>query len=297
MTQEHAQYMQAQLKQIETALDQLAPQYEQAERQKHVVDAMRYALEAGGKRIRPFLVLEFCKLCGGTAEQAMAPACALEMIHTFSLIHDDLPAMDNDDYRRGKPSCHKAFGEATAILAGDGLSVHAVHTILQDSTLKDAVKLQLVRVLMDATGYLGMIGGQVMDMENEQRSDVQVEDLQVMCAAKTGALIRAACKMGCIAAGASEETIQQADHYGACLGLAFQIVDDILDVTSTTEVLGKPVGSDAAEHKQTFVTLLGIDAAREEANRLTQEAIEALQPFAEHAVLVDLTKELLERKK
>ena len=127
MTQEHTQYMQAQLKQIEAALDQLAPQYEQAERQKHVVDAMRYALEAGGKRIRPFLVLEFCKLCGGTAEQAMAPACALEMIHTFSLIHDDLPAMDNDDYRRGKPSCHKAFGEATAILAGDGLSVHAVH--------------------------------------------------------------------------------------------------------------------------------------------------------------------------
>ena len=163
--------------------------------------------------------------------------------------------------------------------------------------MKDAVKLQLVRVLMDATGYLGMIGGQVMDMENEQRSDVQVEDLQVMCAAKTGALIRAACKMGCIAAGASEETIQQADHYGACLGLAFQIVDDILDVTSTTEVLGKPVGSDAEEHKQTFVTLLGIDAAREEANRLTQEAIEALQPFPEHAVLLDLTKELLERKK
>ena len=156
-----------------------------------------------------------------------------------------------------------------------------------------STKAPLVRHAMD----LGMIGGQVMDMENEQRSDVQVEDLQVMCAAKTGALIRAACKMGCIAAGASEETIQQADHYGACLGLAFQIVDDILDVTSTTEVLGKPVGSDAAEHKQTFVTLLGIDAAREEANRLTQEAIEALQPFPEHAVLLDLTKELLERKK
>ena len=163
--------------------------------------------------------------------------------------------------------------------------------------MKDAVKLQLVRVLMDATGYLGMIGGQVMDMENEQRSDVQVEDLQVMCAAKTGALIRAACKMGCIAAGASEETIQQADHYGACLGLAFQIVDDILDVSSTRLVICKPVGSDAEEHKQTFVTVLGLDAAREEANRLTQEAIEALQPFAEHAVLVDLTKELLERKK
>ena len=254
---------------VETQLLRYVQVTPETKRQAQVVDAMRYSLEAGGKRIRPVLVLEFCRIFGGTKEQAMAAACALEMVHTFSLIHDDLPEMDNDDYRRGKPSCHKAFGHAVALL----------------------------HILTEATGAAGMVGGQIMDMANEKRSDVTLEEQEAMCAAKTGALIRAACRLGCTAGFASKEQIILADQYGAKLGLAFQIVDDILDVTSTSEVLGKPVGSDAEEGKTTFVTLLGLEEAQRRAAALTEEAEQILAQFPEHEFLMALTQELLRREK
>ena len=243
------------------------------------------------------LVLEFCRIFGGTKEQAMAAACALEMVHTFSLIHDDLPEMDNDDYRRGKPSCHKAFGHAVALQAGDALLTEAFRVIVDDPILEPEMKVELLHILTEATGAAGMVGGQIMDMANEKRSDVTLEEQEAMCAAKTGALIRAACRLGCTAGFASKEQIILADQYGAKLGLAFQIVDDILDVTSTSEVLGKPVGSDAEEGKTTFVTLLGLEEAQRRAAALTEEAEQILAQFPEHEFLMALTQELLRREK
>ena len=269
----------------------------ETQRQAAVIEAMRYSLEAGGKRIRPVLVLEFCRICGGTREQAMVAACAIEMIHTFSLIHDDLPEMDNDDFRRGRPSCHKAFGHAVALQAGDALSVAAFETILKDRCQTPERKIQLLEILANATGAAGMVGGQMMDMAYETRSDVTLEEQLAMCRAKTGALISGACCLGCTAAGGTEEQQKLAAQYGEKLGLAFQMVDDILDVTSSTDVLGKPVGSDAEEGKTTFVTLLGLDGARREAARLTAEAEQILQQFPHHAFLTALTQELLTREK
>lgn len=293
----NAELMKKDIDSIEAALSRYLPYEEMVKRQVRVIDAMRYSLEAGGKRIRPVLVLEFCRLCGGDPAQAMAPAAALEMIHTFSLIHDDLPAMDDDDYRRGRKSCHKEFDEATAILAGDALSIHAFSVIAEDKSLTAEQKVKLIRVLGECSGYKGMIGGQIIDMENEQRSDVDEENLRAMCAGKTGALIRCACTMGCIAAGADEETIALADRYGACVGLAFQIVDDILDITSTTEVLGKPVGSDEESGKTTFATLMGLEKAQALAKELTDEAIGILGQFEGNDFLIELTHDLLVRIK
>lgn len=211
----------------------------------------------GGKRIRPVLVLEFCRIFGGTKEQAMAAACALEMVHTFSLIHDDLPEMDNDDYRRGKPSCHKAFGHAVALQAGDALLTEAFRVIVDDPILEPEMKVELLHILTEATGAAGMVGGQIMDMANEKRSDVTLEEQEAMCAAKTGALIRAACRLGCTAGFASKEQIILADQYGAKLGLAFQIVDDILDVTSTSEVLGQAGGQRCRRGKNNICNAAG----------------------------------------
>lgn len=292
----------------ETYLQELAAAVEQqlltyiqvtpeTQRQAQVVEAMRYSLKAGGKRIRPVLVLEFCRICGGQREQAMAAACALEMIHTFSLIHDDLPEMDDDDTRRGMPSCHKAFGHAVALQAGDALSAAAFGVLADAPELSSEKKVELLQILIRATGAAGMIGGQIMDMDFETRQDVTLEEQEAMCGAKTGALIRAACVMGCTAASAAPEQIALADQYGAKLGLAFQIVDDILDVTSTSEVLGKPVGSDAAEGKTTFVTLLGLEEAQRRADALTADAKGILRQFPDAAFLLELTEFLCTRKK
>jgi geranylgeranyl diphosphate synthase type II len=265
--------------------------------QHRVVDAMAYSLEAGGKRIRPVLVLEFCHLCGGNTEKAMAAACALEMVHTFSLIHDDLPEMDDDDSRRGKPSCHKQFDHATALQAGDALLTRAFEVLCTASATPPETTLRLLQILTHATGAAGMVGGQILDMAYETRQDVTLEEQERMCACKTGALIRAACELGCVAAGGTEEKQRLAASYGEKLGLAFQIVDDILDVTSTTDVLGKPVGSDAEEHKATFVTLLGLEQAQKTAAALTAEAKELLKQFPDSGFLLALTEELLNRKK
>ena len=203
---EMKQLLQQDGKKVEAALQELLPDDAISALQRtSVVEAMRYSLEAGGKRIRPVLVLEFCKMFGGTEEQAMPAAAAIEMIHTFSLIHDDLPAMDNDDMRRGRPSCHKAFPEALAILAGDALSIHAFSVLANSTALSDAQKVRLITELAEESGHHGMIAGQVLDMEQEGRRDVTVDQLKTMCAFKTGALIRVACRMGCIAANATDE--------------------------------------------------------------------------------------------
>lgn len=262
--------------------------------QSSVGDAMDYSLEAGGKRIRPVLVLAFCRMCGGDYRKAAAPAAAIEMIHTFSLIHDDLPCMDNDDFRRGKPSCHKKFGEACAVLAGDALAIRPFQ-IIADSELSDSMKVRLISELACSSGAEGMIGGQIIDMENELRSAVSEENLRLMYSLKTGKLIKSSCVMGCITAEATDEQIKNAEKYAQCLGLAFQIIDDILDVTGDEAALGKPIGSDAQENKTTFVTLFGIERARKEAARLTEKAMEILKRFDNNQFLIELTKYLLDR--
>lgn len=264
--------------------------------QKNLIEAMNYSLEAGGKRIRPVLVYAFCEALGGDWHKAAAPACAIEMIHTFSLIHDDLPAMDNDDFRRGKPSCHKAFGEAMAILAGDALSVLPFEIIADDGNLTAEQKVRIVSALAKAVGKAGMIGGQVIDMENEQRSNVDESNLRNMYRNKTGQLIAVSCIMGAICADADESQIEDAAEYAFRLGLAFQVIDDILDVTSTAEVLGKPIGSDAEENKTTFVTLYGVEKAKEIADKITAEAVEYLDKFENNDFLMQLTDMLLKRK-
>ncbi|MBQ1519489.1 MAG: polyprenyl synthetase family protein [Ruminococcus sp.] len=265
--------------------------------QKDLIEAMNYSLEAGGKRIRPVLVYAFCNALGGDISNASAPAAAIEMIHTFSLIHDDLPAMDDDDYRRGRLSCHKAHGEAMAILAGDALSVLPFGLIADDEKLSPEQKIRIISELARAVGKNGMIGGQVIDMQNEQRNDVDEANLRNMYRHKTGELISVSCIMGCICAGCTDSTvIEAAKEYGYKLGLAFQIIDDILDVTSTTEELGKPVGSDEEENKTTFVTIYGVEKAQEIAGNITDEAMRCLEKFEDNSFLRQLTEMLLKRK-
>ena len=244
-------------------------------------DAMEYSLMAGGKRIRPLLVLEFCRLCGGDVEEAMPFACALEMIHTYSLIHDDLPCMDNDDLRRGKPTNHKVYGEACALLAGSGLLTLAFETASSEKAvrLNGAEKcLAAVKVLAEAAGAEGMLGGQIIDLESEGKK-VTADHLRIMDAKKTGALIIASAKLGCISAGATEQQMQAAVTYAENIGVAFQIIDDILDVTSSTEELGKPVGSDSENDKSTYAALLGIEECRRISRKLTEKAVDALKIF------------------
>ena len=260
-----------------------------------LTDAMRYSTMIGGKRIRPVLVLEFCRVCGGDPDHALDLACALEMIHTSSLIHDDMPCMDNDDMRRGQPSCHKKFGENTALLAGDALEAYAFE-VAAGADLPAKAVVEAVRLLAKATGPYGMLGGQIMDVENESRDDVALDRLEATHQKKTGALIRVACELGCIAAGASKELRKAAVEYGKNLGLAFQVCDDILDVTGNELLLGKPVGSDEEEEKATYVTLLGLDAAKQTAKDYTDQAYQALEAFDENGFLRDLTESLLTRE-
>ena len=260
-----------------------------------VEQAMRYSVAAGGKRIRPALTLEFCRLCGGDPMAALPFACAVEMIHTSSLIHDDLPCMDDDDLRRGQPSCHKKFGEANALLAGDALILRAFEVLLSADLAPERRTKAGVR-LAEATGVFGMIGGQTMDLENETR-EIDAARLRETDKLKTGALIRASCEFGCIAAGAGEEELSAAAAYAENIGLAFQIVDDILDVTADEAQLGKPIGSDAAQGKQTYVTLYGLEEAKQQALEATERAKAALAPFGEKADgLRTFADSLLERK-
>lgn len=257
--------------------------------------AMRYACEAGGKRIRPVLTLEFCRLCGTEVERALPFACAVEMIHSYSLVHDDLPCMDDSPLRRGKPSVHAAFGEAAALLAGDALLTQAFQ-VMADAQVPAEFIAAAVSVLAGAAGGAGMVGGQMLDLDSEGKA-ISLNTLERLQQGKTAALLIAACELGCLAAGAGTAQRDAARRFGEGIGLSFQIVDDILDITSTNEALGKPTGSDQRNEKVTYVSLLGIEEARLWAARRTAEAEQALEPFgAEAGTLRRLSQALLLRE-
>lgn len=263
--------------------------------QRIIYEAMRYSVFAGGKRLRPVLMLETAKMCGGSDEDVMPFACAMEMIHTYSLIHDDLPAMDNDDLRRGRPTSHIKYGEAVAILAGDALLNRAFE--VASGAQGDAERtLKAMRILSASSGTEGMIGGQVMDMEYEGR-EITLDALRLMHSGKTGAIIRSSCVIGAVMSGADDREIAAVDEFAKNLGIAFQIQDDILDVEGTEEELGKPIGSDAEENKNTYVSLLGLERAKELMKEYSAKAKDALKPFGERAkFLADLTDYLTSRR-
>ena len=268
------------------------------EEYKVIFDSMRYSVENGGKRVRPLLTLLFCDACGGDVKKALPVAEAVEYIHTYSLIHDDLPCMDNDDFRRGKPSNHKVYGEAFALLAGDGLLTAAFERItdLHKAGLYSAdVAVNAIYTLSHLAGSRGMIGGQVIDLINEDNADADIDSLMLMDNLKTGALIEAACVMGCIVAEADETKKKAAAEFAKKIGLAFQIKDDILDVTSTLEKLGKMVGSDEQNGKSTYVTLLGVDKCQELVDKLTEEAMSALEAFDDNEALKEYAEYLSKR--
>jgi geranylgeranyl diphosphate synthase type II len=252
----------------------------------------------GGKRLRPALVYEFCALCGGQTERATPFAAALEMVHTYSLIHDDLPCMDNDDLRRGRPTSHKVYGEAMAVLAGDGLLTRAFETLLDPAltgTFPPEALLQAAACLARNAGADGMLGGQVIDIESESKQ-ISLDRLLLLQQLKTGCLIRAAAELGCIAAGKTDEkTLAAANSYASRIGLAFQIRDDLLDIEGEEAVLGKPIGSDAAAHKSTFPALLGAEECRKRIRSLTDEAKDALSDFPDADFLRQLAEYLVER--
>jgi len=259
-----------------------------------VSEAMKYSLDAGGKRIRPSLVMEFCRVISGDYKESINAAVAIEMIHTFSLIHDDLPCMDDDDFRRGKPSCHKKFGEAIALLAGDALENLAFRVIIS-SDYDDKTKSCLISEISDATAK--MIDGQIRDLLFLERTDISEDDLLEMYSLKTCALIECSAVMGCICGGADKNELMLAREYAHNLGLAFQIRDDILDVIGDEKELGKPIGSDADNNKTTIVSVLGIEKASELAKKYSDNALNKLDSFKNNDFLKDLTKLLLERYK
>lgn len=258
-----------------------------------LLEAMDYSLMAGGKRVRPVLTLEFCRVCGGDVTAALDVACAVELLHTYSLIHDDLPCMDNDDLRRGKPTNHKVFGECTAVLAGDALQAEAFGKILR-CALPAERRAACAEALADAAGIDGICGGQFMDMmgETQSLSEAELSELQ---GRKTGSLLLAACRMGVLAAGGSPVQEDAACRYGAALGAAFQIRDDMLDALSTEQELGKPIGSDAANGKTTFLSLWGAEKCAAAVDRLTCAAIDAAKEFPESDFLCELARYLAGR--
>ncbi|MBD6614368.1 polyprenyl synthetase family protein [Komarekiella sp. 'clone 1'] len=276
-----ALYLKQRQKLCDTALDQAIPIIYP----EKIYEAMRYSLLAGGKRVRPILCLATCEMFGGTIEMAMPTACAVEMIHTMSLIHDDLPAMDNDDYRRGKLTNHKVYGDDVAILAGDGLLALAFEFVAtQTPQIVDRSRvLQVVARLGRALGAAGLVGGQVVDLESEGKSDISLETLNFIHRHKTAALLEACVVCGGILAGASSEDVQRLTRYAQNIGLAFQIIDDILDVTATQEQLGKTAGKDQRAKKVTYPSLWGLEESRLKAQELVKAACAELEPFKERA--------------
>ena len=270
-------------------------------KQRNVVEAAKYSLTAGGKRIRPVLTLAFCKMCGGKIENAIPVACAIEYMHTFSLIHDDLPCMDNDDFRRGKPSCHKAYNEYTALLAGDTLAIMPFE-IISDAAINGKISYEAAvkccSYLAKAVGTDGMIGGQQIDTDANGVIE-NCDELLSMYSMKTSDLLKAACCCGVLCAENENESfyLEKAEAYAYNLGLAFQIIDDILDMTSTTEILGKPVGSDEKAGKHTYASIVGIENAEKAAAGYTDSAVSALSEFSDNDFVINLTNLLLERKK
>lgn len=260
--------------------------------QKNLLEAMRYSLLAGGKRLRPVLVFDFCRMCGGVWQEAVPFAAAVEMIHTYSLIHDDLPCMDNDDYRRGKPTNHKVYGEAVAVLAGDGL-LTAAFNCLAHAPYSAEIRIKAVEILSECAGELGMVGGQALDMQSEDRQCTEQEVLDIQCR-KTGALIRAACMLGVLAGCGSNQQMTASGRFAEHLGLAFQIRDDVLDVIGDMQELGKAVGVDGI--KNTFVQLYGVDRCNKLIRDHTDQAISELtNHFADTVFMESLCNFLTSR--
>lgn len=277
---------------IETYLKDFYQQFHDLPQAK-LYDSMEYSLLAGGKRLRPVLAMEFCRMCGGQWQQAAPFAAAVEMIHTYSLIHDDLPSMDNDDFRRGRPTNHKVYGEAMAILAGDALLTDAF-MIASTAQLADPKDMAFaIGMLAECAGSMGMVGGQVLDIGSEERelTEQEVIDIQTR---KTGALINAACVLGAIAGGGTEAQIDAAAKFAAGLGMAFQVRDDMLDVIGTQEEMGKGVGTDVK--KNTFVRLYGLEKCEELVQRYTQYAVESLAAFEGTDFVIGLAKSLTDRR-
>ncbi len=292
------EYLEEKQNLVNEALEQYLPPVQNPTR--NLIESMRYSLFAGGKRLRPILCMGAVEALGEDSKLCLPVACALEMIHTYSLIHDDLPAMDDDDLRRGKPTNHKVYGEAMAILAGDGLLTEAFF-LLSNYGLNDLIDptklIEIIRVISDAAGCRGMVGGQTIDMESEGK-DIEPSLLEMMHACKTGALITASVESGAIAAGADEDSRKALVQYGCHFGLAFQITDDILDVTGNSEEMGKPAGSDEARNKSTFPALYGLEKTKEMASFHVNRAIESLERFDDRATpLRELVRYLLKRRK
>ena len=259
-----------------------------------VNDAMNYSVSIGGKRIRPCILLEFANICGGDMNDALNFACALECIHTYSLIHDDLPCMDNDDMRRGMPSCHIKFSEDIALLAGDALLTEAFNIASNCKNTKLENVLKCISILATNAGYKGMIGGQELDCLDD-KSEFEDKDILKIYALKTSRLLQSASVIGAILSDADNIRIKAANDFGLNLGIAFQIVDDILDVTSDAKTLGKPIGSDKENGKKTFIDLFGIDGAKEKAKEYTNKALASLELFENNSDLIELTKQLCNR--
>ena len=282
---------------IECAISEHYAKYDDYDTES-VRNAEQYSLNAGGKRIRAFLVNEFCRACGGSVSASIQYALAVEMIHTFSLIHDDLPCMDDDDLRRGKPTSHKVFGEATALLAGDSLSVRAFEVIANNTALDSKTNLNAVRFLAQAVSSEGMIGGQIIDMRGETET-LGFDTLLKLHSKKTGALISVSAALGCLAAGVDQSDVrfEAARNYASKIGLAFQIIDDILDATADVAVLGKNTGADADRNKTTFLTFMSIDEAYSYAEKLTSEAKQDIEVIENNSMLCKLADYLLSRNK
>jgi geranylgeranyl diphosphate synthase type II len=292
-------YLKEQCARVDTALDRFLPQETELPHSLH--KAMRYSVFAGGKRVRPILLLAACQAVGGASECAIPAACAMEMIHTYSLIHDDLPAMDDDDFRRGNPTNHKVFGEAIAILAGDALLTEAFKLASDPrftAGCDPAGVLAVIHEIASCAGSHGMVGGQVVDMESEGRHDIDLATVQYIHTHKTGALIKAAVVAGALLGGAAGPPLAAITRYGEAAGLAFQIADDILDIEGTTEEIGKDAGSDQARGKATYPAVMGLADAREEAQAMMEEALRALEIFATEAdPLREIARYIVQRKK
>lgn len=291
-------YLKEKCQMVDKALDAYLPKATDIPHNLH--KAMRYSVFAGGKRVRPIIMLAACEAVGGNIENAVPAACAMEMIHTYSLIHDDLPAMDDDDFRRGNPTNHKVFGEAIAILAGDALLTEAFK-LLADPSPKNSIspsnRLAIVREIAFCAGSFGMVGGQVVDMESEGKPGIDLPTVQYIHTHKTGALIKASVVAGALAGGASLEQLAAITRYGEAAGLAFQIADDILDIEGTTEEIGKDAGSDQARGKATYPSVMGLAAAKEEAAAMMAEAMRALELFGNQAdPLREIARYIVQRK-
>lgn len=283
-----------QIKQIDKYLEKYL--FQKNNPQSIIYEAMRYSVFAGGKRLRPMLMLNVCKMCGGDEKEVVPFACAIEFIHTYSLIHDDLPSMDNDDLRRGMPTSHIKFGEATAVLAGDALLNRAFEVVSEYNGDKPQRAIKAINMLAVSSGADGMIGGQIVDMQSEGKK-ITLDELKYLHLNKTGAIIRSACTIGALMSNATDNEIEAIDEFAQNLGIAFQIQDDILDVIGDEKELGKPIGSDSDGGKNTYVALVGLEKSKELASEYSQKAKKSLEMFGGKAeFLIKLTDYLTKRK-